>query len=179
MRVSRRASLNGRKQFWIRKVYKNTSLSLSPVFIPEQFQGVPYRGEFYPGAPNLGPLKQGANCQVFAYEFLRYHGFFIPDFRSSNLWEDKTYTQQIRKPEPLDLILVHDNQDSWGAHVGVYVGQDKVLHLSKSIGFPAVEPLEDLTKKPKYRFLIGFKRCIAHADVKKLSHKSASADAHH
>jgi hypothetical protein len=143
------------------------SLLTSPLFVPEQFHNVSYRGECYPGAPDLGKLEDGANCQVFAYEFIRHYGCVIPDFRSSDLWEDEGHTQKSEKPEPLDLILVHDNQDSWGAHVGVYIGQDMVLHLSKSIGFPAIETLEDLMKKPKYRYLIGFKRCLVRTPIAK------------
>lgn len=50
-------------------------------------------------------FTQGANCQLFAYEFLRYHGLEIPDFRSSELWGDQEYTCITVTLKPLDLIF--------------------------------------------------------------------------
>jgi murein DD-endopeptidase / murein LD-carboxypeptidase len=125
----------------------------SPIAIPEQFRYVPYKGNCYPGSPHLTTLKNGANCQVFAYEFIRYYGCKIPDFRSSNLWEDNEYTKHITELMPLDLV-------SWGAHVGVYLGDNLVIHLSKALGLPAIEKIDVLLQKPDYICFLGAKRCI-------------------
>jgi len=44
-------------------------------------------------------------------------------------------------PEPFDLVLVNDNPDPRGAHVGVYLRRGAVLHLPQKIGVPAIESL--------------------------------------
>jgi len=60
--------------------------------------------------------------------------------------------------EHFDLVLVHDNPDGWGAHVGLCVGADLVLHPSRKIGAPAIETLAELQQRDAYRYLIGCKR---------------------
>jgi len=65
--------------------------------IPISFFDTYYDGSKYPGNPKCKGIKNGANCQYFAYELLRHFGFTIPDFRSSNLWEDKIYTKKVKK----------------------------------------------------------------------------------
>jgi lipoprotein Spr len=121
---------------------------------------VPYRADCYPGSSKITALADGANCQYFAYELIRYYGCIIPDFRSSDLWEDTKHTTKVTTLEPLDLVLMHRNQCAWGAHVGVYVGNNLVVHLSKAIKNPMVEDLQDLLLKPKYSHFIGAKRCL-------------------
>lgn len=79
----------------------------------------------------------------------------IPDFRSSDLWEDRLHTRMSANPTPFDLVLVHMHPESYGAHIGVYLGNDLVLHLSRQINAPAIETLGDL--REQYRHLIGFK----------------------
>lgn len=51
----------------------------------------------------MSGLNGGANCQLFAYEFLRGHGFVIPALRSSDLWKDTEHTFAVAFPEPFDL----------------------------------------------------------------------------
>jgi murein DD-endopeptidase / murein LD-carboxypeptidase len=138
-------------------------LSQSPINIPKRFHQVRYDHERHPGAPGVKGLAGGANCQQYAYEFLREFGYTIPDFRSSDLWADTAYTVVSQRPEPFDLVLVHDKPEPWGAHVGVYLGNGAVLHLSQSIGVPAIEPIESLTARAQYRYLIGFKRVLVKA----------------
>ena len=133
-------------------------LSRSPIRIPRRFHGVLYHHDRYPGAPGVKGLAGGANCQQYAYEFLREFGYLIPDFRSSDLWEDTRHTSVSKTPEAFDLVLVHDNTNPWGAHVCVYLGEGAVLHLSKKIGVPAIEKLESLIQRTQYRCLIGFKK---------------------
>ena len=135
-------------------------LSQSPIKIPERFQQVRYDHERYPGAPGVRGVVGGANCQQYAYEFLRVFGYNIPDFRSGDLWADTAYTECSKRAKPFDLVLVSHTPDPWGAHVGVYLGNGLVLHLSKKIGVPAIEPLQSMTRRAEYRYLIGFKRIL-------------------
>ena len=50
-------------------------LSQSPIKIPARFHQVLYNHERYPGAPGVRGLVGGANCQQYAYEFLREFGY--------------------------------------------------------------------------------------------------------
>jgi murein DD-endopeptidase / murein LD-carboxypeptidase len=136
-------------------------LSQSSIEIPKRFHKVPYDGKCYPGAPGVRGLTAGANCQHYAYEFVRAFGFLIPNLRSSGLWADAAHTAAVKQPKPFDLVLVNGKPDPWGAHVGVYLGEHLVLHLCKKIGVPAVESLESLIQIPTYRNLVGFKRILA------------------
>jgi murein DD-endopeptidase / murein LD-carboxypeptidase len=135
-------------------------LSLSPLEIPKRFRRVRYNGKCYPGAPGVRGVRAGANCQQYAYEFVRAFGFTIPDLRSSGLWADVAHTATVELPQPFDLVLLNGKPNPWGAHLGVYLGNSLVLHLCKKIGAPAIESIESLTQRPKYRCLIGFKRIL-------------------
>ena len=128
------------------------------IVIPEHFMNVPYSGECYPGAESLSKLEKGANCQLFAYEIIRYFGGVIPDFRSSELWEDSDYTELVNTYETFDLLLFNDVSDSWGSHVGLYIGENKIIHLSKEEGFAKVWDIEKYLNCDKYKILIGAKR---------------------
>lgn len=128
------------------------------VEIPEPFWHVPYNGACHPGAAT--DLTQGGNCQLFAYELLRHHGLIVPPFRSSELWADTDSTQAVSALEPLDLLLFHQTPQAWGAHVAVYLGDGKAIHLAKQVGRPAVWTLEQFADHPLYRHFIGAKRVI-------------------
>jgi murein DD-endopeptidase / murein LD-carboxypeptidase len=136
-------------------------LSLSPITIPERFQNVVYDPKCHPGAPGVRGVERGANCQQYAYEFVRAFGFIIPDLRSSDLWADIVSTQYSNQPKRFDVVLVHNAPDPWGAHVGVYLGNGHVLHLSKEIGAPAIESLQSMMRRAQYGYLIRFKRILA------------------
>jgi cell wall-associated NlpC family hydrolase len=136
-------------------------LVISPIPIPVQFRAVRYDGSRHPGVE--GGLELGANCQKFAYEFTRHYGCVIPDFRSSELWADTASTRAVETfaaLKPLDLLLFHEKPDAWGAHVGVYLGQDLVLHLSKQVGRPAIWHFTQFASRPGYAFYIGAKRTL-------------------
>lgn len=139
------------------------NLERSPMVVPPRFHDVLFNFDRYPGALGVQGLEGGANCQLYAYEFLREHGFSIGELRSSNLWEDTEYTFEVPDPVPFDLAMVHDKPEAWGAHVHVCVGNNLFLHLSRRIGKPAVESLEEVMARPYYQYLIGFKRCRARA----------------
>ena len=141
-------------------IRQERDFSQSPIKIPERFYQVRYDADRYPGSPGVKGLPGGANCQQYAYEFVRAFGYTIPDLRSSDLWADTARSAAFEQPEPFDLVLLHERPDPWGAHVGVYLGKRLVLHLSKKIGMPAIEPLESLMQRPQYRYLIGFKRVL-------------------
>ena len=126
--------------------------------IPSHFFDIPYKGAHYPGADWSGTLQEGANCQVFAYALLAHHGITVPPFRSSDLWEDQTVSTAVTALAPLDLLLWNKTAEPWGAHVGVYVGADQAIHLSKQQGKAVIWPLSRFLEEPLYRVFIGAKR---------------------
>jgi hypothetical protein len=126
--------------------------------LPASFLDVAYVDAKYPGAHGADGIEGGANCQLFAFEVLRYFGLEVPPLRSSELWEDSASTAVVEQPAPLDLLLFNRTHDAWGAHVGVFVGDERVLHLAKSVGRPAVWNLSDFVTHPEYRVLVGIKR---------------------
>lgn len=128
--------------------------------IPPRFFEVTYKGAHYPGAPSVNGLEGGANCQVFAYELLRHHGLSVPDLRSSDLWEDTTHTIKVSDLQPLDILLWNKTAEPWGAHVGVYLGNNEAIHLSKANQTAVIWPLEKFLEQPAYRVFIGAKRVV-------------------
>ena len=130
--------------------------------IPEKFMAVSYAGECYPGAVGVVGIEQGANCQQFAYELLRHFGRSVPDLRSSDLWADEISTERVGKFAPLDLLFFSETAESWGAHIGVYLGDGKVIHLSKQVGFPEIRDLSEFGKIELYKILLGANRARLH-----------------
>jgi len=128
------------------------------ISIPPHFLTIPYNGDNFPGAEGFDGLTEGANCQVFAYTLLAHHGIELPLFRSSELWDDDQFTRVVTDFEPLDLLLFHETNQAFGAHIGVYVGDGYVLHLAKHRGLPIVETIAELQKHPRHRVFIGTKR---------------------
>ena len=126
--------------------------------IPKKFFHVSYVAARIPGVNNASDINAGANCQLFAYEILRYFGHTIPDFRSSDLWEDDTCTITVDEFLPLDLMLYHRKPESYGAHVGLYLGNGKVIHLAQSMGKPEIIDHADFALQDKYACFIGAKR---------------------
>jgi len=135
-------------------------LSRSPIDIPERFRNVRYNADRFPGAPGIQGVEGGANCQQYAYSILRHYGFAVPDLRSSELWEDAVHTRVSEDMRPFDLVLLHNEPNAWGAHVGLSVGEGLVLHLSRKIDAPAIETLEEMQARDEYRHLIGFKTIL-------------------
>lgn len=128
--------------------------------IPSSYWGIPYSGKHHPGGGSSTNVFEGANCQSFAYAVLRLFGRRIPDFRFSDLWLDRGSTIVADEPRVLDLALFGGGENAWGAHVGVYLGDGRVLHLCKEEGFPALWTLGEFRSRPRYRPLVGFKRCV-------------------
>jgi hypothetical protein len=104
-------------------------------------------------------IDGGANCQQYVYELLRHSGFVIPNFRSSNLWEDSEHTFVPNAPRLFDIVMLSKSNNYWGAHVGLYWGDNFILHLSKKNSFPAIQTLTELMELHQHTMLIGYKRC--------------------
>lgn len=135
--------------------------------LPAEFWEVPYVPARFPGAEAIAErpgIEHGANCQYYAYEVLRHFGLDPPPLRSSELWADTIATVRVSEPECLDLVLFNATGDAWGAHVGVHVADDQVLHLCVEIGHPIVWPYEAFQTRTRYRTLIGAKRVLPRAD---------------
>ena len=128
--------------------------------IPPWFWDVPSVGAHYPGAVPREALSTGANCQLFAYEVLAVHGFVVAHLRSDELWLDTASTTQVPVPQPLDLVLFKKDGDPYGAHVGLAVAHDEVLHLCKEVGRPALWPWSGFADRPRYAVVIGYKRPV-------------------
>ena len=129
--------------------------------LPDTYWEVRYVGARYPGSPAVRTrpgLADGANCQLFAYEVLRHFGLMPPELRSSELWSDTTATRRVTVPSPLDLVLFNTTADPWGAHIGLWAGDDHVLHLCAEVGHPALWNMTMFAARPSYRVLVGFKR---------------------
>lgn len=126
--------------------------------IPGWYWEIPYVGTRVPG-DTTGPVSEGANCQVWAYEVLRHFGYHLPDLRSDELWHDTTATRRVEFPQPLDLLLYNRSSDPFGAHVGLWTG-DGVAHLCAEVGYPTVWPQAQFDARPRYAVRIGFKRPI-------------------
>jgi cell wall-associated NlpC family hydrolase len=129
--------------------------------LPESVWATPYVGRRFPGSRSVAEkpgLADGANCQLFAYEVLRHFGVDVPARRSSDLWADTEHTERVHASRPLDLALFNATGDSWGAHVGVVVGEGRILHLCAEAGRPAVWSAVEFAVRERYRTLLGFKR---------------------
>ena len=122
--------------------------------IPPDFFAIPYDCARF----CVDDIAGGANCQAFAYTLLRHFGLSISDFRSSDLWDDDRETERVTDLQPLDLLLFNRTTDPYGAHVGLYLGESKVIHLSQRVGKPAIWALEDFRRAPGYEVFIGAKR---------------------
>ncbi|XEW82079.1 hypothetical protein ACDI08_14205, partial [Vibrio alginolyticus] len=63
-------------------------------------------------------------------------------------------SEVVTEFKPLDIMMYNDSTDSYGAHVGVYVGNGLVYPLSLSNGVPMFERHLDLLQQSKYQFLL-------------------------
>jgi hypothetical protein len=115
-----------------------------------------YDARCYPGSSFQ--LDGHGNCQTFAYAALRHFGRTVPDLRSSELWADREFTFETEPFAPLDIVLFNSSPNAFGAHLGIYVGCERVLHLSKQAGIPAVWTLDEFARNPRYCVRIGAKR---------------------
>src|SRR5207245_2022659 len=138
----------------------------------------PHVGARFPGSPAVvrhPGLADGANCQLFAYEVLRYFEYRPPALRSSELWADTDSTARVTVAAPCDLVLLNATNGAWGAHVGVWAGDDQILHLSAEVGHPAVWALRDFAARRRYRTLVGIKRVHRHTTEPSRDNRSSGS----
>jgi len=127
--------------------------------IPKWMMEVKYNGRIIPNGKAHDIANTGANCQVFAFHLLRHYGRIVPDFRSSELWEDTTFSKKIIEDyEPLDLLFFHKRNEAYGAHIAIYIGNNQAIHNAKKIGLPIIWDMNTFSKYPEYTFLLGAKR---------------------
>ncbi|MFJ9380223.1 hydrolase [Streptomyces sp. NPDC101455] len=132
--------------------------------LPASVWTVPYVGSRFPGSRAVAErpgLVLGANCQLFAYEVLRHFDLEPPVLRSRELWADTRATLRVSLARPLDLLLFNATDDAYGAHIGVWVDEEQVLHLCAETGRPAVWETAEFTARERYRVLVGIKRVVA------------------
>lgn len=86
-------------------------------------------------------------------------GLAVPRLRSSELWTDPRL-RTVTAPRPLDLVLFNRTDDPYGAHVGVVLADDEVLHLCREVGRPAVWSYAAFRRRPCYRTVLGFRRVV-------------------
>lgn len=139
---------------------------MKKILIPAHIFNSYYDGSRHPQGDKRGGIGKGANCQYFAYSFLRNFGFEVGNLRSSDLWKDKIYTKKITSVKPLDILLFNNKFDPYGAHVGVCVGKNRILHLCKEVGYPTIWDFEAFSKHKKYKAYIGAKRPKKHITKK-------------
>jgi hypothetical protein len=125
---------------------------------PSEMWSVPYVGSASPGRAPQGSWLGGANCQLFAYGVLSLFGMDCPPLRSSCLWDDRDATTVVCRPQPLDLALFNPDHNPFGAHLGVWMAPDEILHLCREVGRPAVWSPGDFSRRPRYATIVGFKR---------------------
>lgn len=126
--------------------------------LPAWVWDVPYTAASYPGAVPRESWREGANCQLFAYGVLALLGWDVTDLRSDELWFDKECTAVVTEAVQLDLVLFHSDQQPYGAHVGLVVAEDAVLHLCREVGVPVVWGWDEFAARTRYRVVIGYKR---------------------
>src|SRR6185369_7419076 len=116
---------------------------MNKTLIPIKFFNTFYNGSNHPVSKKRFTMKDGMNCQSYVYKILKYFSINIPNLRSSELWDDIIYTKKIIKPRFLDIVLFNKNKDSYGAHIGLYLVKNKILHLSKKVGYPTIWDLRE------------------------------------
>ncbi|WP_309505775.1 hydrolase [Streptomyces pyxinae] len=134
-----------------------------PGWLPAALRSVRYDGARHPGSPAVAArpgAEYGANCQLYAAAVLARHGLGLPALRSAELWADTGATHRVPAASPLDVLFFGPTEDAWGAHLGIWVGDDRILHLCKEVGHPAVWTPADFARRERYRVLIGVKRVL-------------------
>lgn len=127
--------------------------------IPDHFWRIAFDQGHDRDSPLLPGLAESPNCQNFAYALLKHFGHEISPFRSSNLWEDTNETSVVTgELMPLDLLLFNWTPNPWGAHVALYLGDDRAIHLSKKQSTAVIWPFAKFQTLPEYRVFIGAKR---------------------
>jgi hypothetical protein len=75
--------------------------------------------------------------------------------RFSELRADTRITARVSVAQPLDLLLFNATDDAYGAHVGVWVKEGRVLHLCAEERHPVVWEMTEFAKRQRYRLRLG------------------------
>ena len=127
--------------------------------IPAHFWRIEYDQSHDRNSQVLPSISQSPNCQNFAYALLKHFGYDISPFRSSDLWEDSKETLVVAgELAALDLLLFNRTSNPWGAHVALYLGEGKAIHLSKNETRPVIWSFPRFQTLPEYQAFIGAKR---------------------
>jgi len=127
---------------------------------PINIAKVPFILSAGPSSDSPASWLEGSNCQRFAYGVLSLFNLICPPLRSSNLWEEDVVTTVVSEPEPLDIVFFNNSDESYGAHIGVHMAPDEVLHLSREIGIPGVWTYEEFAMRSRYSTVVGLKRVL-------------------
>jgi len=137
----------------------NNFLENDSIIIPNYFMNIVYNSKIIPNETKYDIIKTWANCQVFSYELLRFNNKKIPNLRSKELWEDKTFSKVIYDNFiPLDILFFNSKDEYYGAHIWVYIWNNKVLHISKDIWYPVIWEVKDFKNIEKYNYFLWAKR---------------------
>ncbi len=128
------------------------------ISVPKKFLQITYNPAAKPQSNYSKDLIDGANCQIFVYSILRFYKHEIPDLRSSQLWDDELFTHKVNEYQDFDILLYNDKDNAWGAHLALFIGNNKVIHLSKAVGKPEIIDYEKLRERKTYQYLLGAKR---------------------
>ena len=100
----------------------------------------------------------GSNCQRFGYGVLGLFHLRVPPLRSLELWAEQQACATVVRPQALDLVLYSPTGGAFGAHVGVWLGEDLVLHLCAEVGQPTLWGNGEFAMRTRYAHRVGFKR---------------------
>ena len=60
----------------------------------------------------------------------------------------------------MDIFIWNETQEVRGAHVGVFIGECKAVHLAKKEGFAVTWELDEFPKREEYQVYIAAKRVL-------------------
>jgi cell wall-associated NlpC family hydrolase len=112
-------------------------------------------------------LNNGIDCSGFAQQLYKKQGFTIPERHSSNQYTDSTTGKTIsggsfKDLKPGDVMFFSNNGKASGIHhVGIYVGNDTMVHASNSSPYPkgGVKETKNLSTNSYYvKEYVGAKR---------------------
>jgi hypothetical protein len=136
----------------------NKDLKKSWIKIPKWILEIIYNPKIFPNWEVHDYVKDGANCQVFAYEILKFNWKKVPDLRSSEMWADNKISFEVHDFEKLDLIFFNNSTESYWAHVWLYIWNNKVIHNTNKTWWVEIWDLEEFRKYEDYQFILWWKR---------------------
>lgn len=135
-------------------------MEIGNIKLPDWFMDIIYNPKIFPNWELHDCKKNGANCQVYAYEILRLNWKNVPDLRSSEMWVDNKFSFEVHNYEELDLIFFNNSSESYWAHVWLYIWDNKVLHNTNKTGWVEIWNLEQFKNYEDYQFILWWKRFI-------------------